>query len=231
MEEVIKAALAKLREYPGKAGDLLADLRAKNDKGAKIEPWKEDQLNKFVKVLIENVSELEAAYIQGSLSKTAWTARNLLELSIWIRYCNLSDQHGKRFRLDGARDLMGFFKALKGFHGPKIASEIPKMDAAEAELELIAKNEFGVASLGSSFVEVRNAAEEIGETRYKDLNKLCSKFAHPTAWIIAATNWAEFSQFSVMFLFEGTTMALEALETIREFVLKRYPKTAGATTP
>jgi hypothetical protein len=198
-------------------------LRAKNDKAAKIELWKEDQLNKFVNVLIENVRELEAAYLQGSLSKTAWAARNLLELSIWIRYCNISDEHGKRFRLDGARDLIGFFKALNGYHGTKIASEIPRMDAAEAELELIAQNEFGVASLGTSFVEVRDAANEVAETRYKSLNKLCSKFAHPTAWIIAAADWPEFSQFAIMFLFEGRTMALEALEAIRELVLKHYP--------
>jgi hypothetical protein len=55
------------------------------------------------------------------------------------------------------------------------------------------------------------------------LNKLCSKFAHPTAWIIAAADWPEFSQFAIMFLFEGRTMALEALEAIRELVLKHYP--------
>jgi hypothetical protein len=81
MEAASEAALTRLREYPDKAQELLADLGAKNDKGAKIEPWKEDQLNKFVKVLIGNVGELEAAYLQGSLSKTAWAARNLLELS------------------------------------------------------------------------------------------------------------------------------------------------------
>jgi hypothetical protein len=226
MEAAIEAALARMREYPDKVREVLRDLRAKNDKGAKIEAWKEDQVNKFAKVLVENVKELEAGYLQGSLSKTAWTARNLMELSIWIRYCNLSDEHGKRFRLDGARDLIGFFKALKGYHGTKIASEIPRMDAAEAELELIAKSEFGVASLGTSFVEVRNAADEVGETRYKDLNKLCSKFAHPTAWIIAATDWPEFSQFAMMFLFEGRSIAFEALDTIRGFVQKAYPMTS-----
>jgi hypothetical protein len=230
MEPAINAALLTLREYPGRARELMADLRCKNEQGQKIEPWKEDQLNKFTKVLIENVGELENAYLQGSLSKTAWAARNLMELSIWVRYCNLSDQHGKRFRLDGARDLIGFFKALKGYHGAKIASEIPRMDAAEAELELIAKNEFGGATLGSSFLEVRNAADQVGEARYKDLNKLCSKFAHPTAWIVAAANWEEFSQFAMMFLFEGRTMANLALEAIRSVVLKHYP-TKGGMTP
>jgi hypothetical protein len=119
MEEVINAALARLREYPDKVRELLADLRAKNDKGAKIEPWKEDQLNKFGEIVVENVIELDRAFAEGNASKTAWVARNILELSVWVRYCNISDEHGKRFRVDGARDLAGIFEAFKKLHFDK----------------------------------------------------------------------------------------------------------------
>lgn len=231
MKEAIQSAIARLREYPGRARELMVELRAQNDKGKKIEPWKEDQLNKFVKVLIANVAELERAFSENNVSKTAWVARNVLELSIWVQYCNLSDEHGKRFRVDGARDAVGFMNAFKEIHVAALGSEVATIDAAEADLERTVKNEFGVQSLGSAYEEVRKAAEEVGEKRFKYLNKLCSKFAHPTAWVVGSVDWPEFDGFAMMFLIEGTMLANEALENIRKFVLKRYPSKVQTAVP
>jgi hypothetical protein len=226
MKEIVDASIARLREYPDKIRDLLADLRAENDKRRKIEPWKEDQLNRFGEILAQNAIELDLAFADGNASKTAWVARNLLELSVWVRYCNISDEHGKRFRVDAARDLTGFFEAFTKLHYDKIKNDLHRMEKAAQEMEAVLQNEFGVP-LGTAYQRVRKAAAEVGERKFESLNTLCSKLAHPTAWVVASMHFEEFDNFGAMFLIEGTMLAHEALEAIREFVLKHCPNAAG----
>ena len=209
----------------------MADLRAKNDKGGKIEPWKEDQLNRFGILLAQNATELERAFTERNEYKTAWVARNMLELSVWVRYCNLSDAHGKRFRVDGARDLMGFYEAFAKLHFDKIKHERPKMDKAAQDMEAIIKSEFGVTTVGTTYERVAKAASEVGENKFETLNKIFSKFAHPTAWVVASLHFEEFENFKAMFLIEGTMQGDIALNEIRTFVLKHYSTTADAANP
>jgi len=223
MEHLIEAGLARMEEYPELLRTFLADLRSKNEKGKKIEPWKEDQLNRFGQVLADNARELKRAFTEGNISKTAWVARNFLELSVWVRYCNLSDENGKNFRLDGARDLIGLFEAFKTLYFEQIKNDLDGMQQATQEMEAIAQNEFGASSLGKKYLRVDKAAGMVGETKFESFNKLFSKYAHPTAWVVASVHYEEYTQFAAMFLLEGTFQANKALEAMRNFVLSFYP--------
>jgi hypothetical protein len=102
------------------------------------------------------------------------------------------------------------------------------MDKAAQEMEAVVQNEFGVSTLGTAYERVSKAAAEVGEEKFESLNKLFSRFAHPTAWVIASMHFEKFEGFEVMFLIEGTMLANEALGAIREFVLRHYSQTARA---
>jgi len=64
-------------------------------------------------MVIQSAMDLEPAYLRRRIPALAWAIRNLLELSIWIDYCNLSEQHAKRFSDDRLRDLRGLSKAVQ----------------------------------------------------------------------------------------------------------------------
>jgi hypothetical protein len=72
-----------------------------------IDDWREQQMVKFILLLTYNVDELLHGFNQKRIWKLAWSARNLLELAIWVEYCNFSPANARQFRDDSARDLLG----------------------------------------------------------------------------------------------------------------------------
>jgi hypothetical protein len=136
----------------------------------------QDVLKRLGAVIIENQDDLENAVHTGRINAVAWLTRNLLELMIWTLYCAKSEENAQQFLLDAGRDLTDTLRTLS-----KI---VPDPTAPKAALKEIIEwaNEVGVETLEERFTAVSKAAEEIGKAgAFRDVNKLLSKFAHPTA--------------------------------------------------
>ena len=116
-----------------------------------------------------NLRELDHAFKQRPMGMVALITRNLLELLVWVEYCQSSQERAKRFCEDSLRDALDMLKLRKEF-------------ATERERLIKMLKHNGIKNPEDSFFQVRDAAEELHK---KDCfvfwNKLFSKFAHPTA--------------------------------------------------
>ena len=184
-----EAALAKLREFfPNGATRLADDLVNLNAKYKCFEGWREQQLLKFIEALKLNAEELERAYGAKKAPTVAWVTRNLLELDIWIDYCNLSDTHAKRFKEDSMRDVLGFFDALHALAVDQNGRGVPEIARAQELVQDAIQKVFGVTD--ANYLRTDQAAEEVGRKKqFACLNRMFSKFAHPTAWLVDTGDW------------------------------------------
>jgi hypothetical protein len=170
--------------FPERAEGLAGFLKQENGKARKLEEWRERQIINFIQTLILSTGDLERAFIERRITTLAWTTRNLLELSIWIDYCNLSDVHAKRFRDDAARDLHGFSQAIQSLQVHETGIEDTHLKQAQQKLATFAHS-WGISALEDDFTKVSIAAKELGrDVPFLGLNKLLSKLAHPTAWAV-----------------------------------------------
>lgn len=227
------AAIAGLHQFfPKRARDYGEYLRVSNKIVRKLDDWREQQLLRFIDLLKENANDLEAGYAEERITKLAWAARNLLELSIWVDYCNLSDGHAKQFRDDSARDLLGFAKTAKSLY-LQVPRPILDFDTSIQEIVALAQNTFGMSSLDDDFKKVATAAQNVGrQQKFLALNKLFSKFAHPTAIAMNFIVPAEAdTAIREMFLVNGVRSAVESLRTIGNVVLRHFPDLQKSTTP
>src|SRR5712692_1646376 len=93
--------------FPEMSVALVRFLKNKNSRAKRIPEWRVRQVQNFVMALNATAFELERARREGRLATLAWSARNFLELSIWIGYCCASEENAKRFSEDTSRDLFG----------------------------------------------------------------------------------------------------------------------------
>ena len=111
-----------------------------------------------------NMNSLSKA--DGDIAYTAWLARNLLELKVWVAYCATSRQRAEEFFDDALRDMIEM--------NSKFSTESATTNAAKGAVDPFKPPH--------KFKRVSDAASDVG---MKDLfdyhNKQLSKFAHPTA--------------------------------------------------
>lgn len=53
------------------------------------------------------------AYTRKRVAAVAWHTRNLLELSVWIEYCTVSEDNALSFRNDCFKDIYGMARSLE----------------------------------------------------------------------------------------------------------------------
>lgn len=213
--------------FPSRAEAVVSVLKRRNKKAKKIEQWREDQLVAFVKAINQEASGLQRAFREKRISTLAWAARNLLELSIWVEYCNASYDNAARFREDAVRDLYGISIAVQQLELMLGGSESEDLNNKQDALSKFARSR-GISSLDDDYKRVLDAAKEIGQGEYfRGLNKLLSKLAHPTAWAVATIDSVNADEaFRGMFLKDGVNLAVLSLTAIRNHILSIYP-TAG----
>jgi hypothetical protein len=218
MSPVRELALLRLSILPTRAEVVLRDLRAWNSKSRKIEEWREEQLRNFLTSLIRNARELESAIVDKQTPRIAWVTRNLLELAVWVQYCNSSNERAQRFAVDSARDFFGLSKAFKGFFAGQNV-DFGTIDKLEGEFKDAIKQEFGITEVDEEYERVSKAAKDVGFARFQIVNKICSKFAHPTAWLVSTQDNPEQEEAIRTFLItEGARSADEARDSIRGVV-------------
>jgi hypothetical protein len=183
---IMATAIAQLHEFfPLRAVHLGNTLVEWNERDKALEKWREQQIFKFIGLLTQNAQDLELGFNEKRITKLAWAARNLLELSIWIDYCNFSDANATEFRNDSTRDLLGFSKAVQQLQIQEEGMPDPGLEASQAGLVAFAENTLGVIGLDEDYTRVLKAARELGrEKQFGALNKLFSKYAHPTSFAL-----------------------------------------------
>ena len=127
----------------------------------------------------------------------AWRARNLLELCVWSRYCQSDRKAARRLYEDGGRDVRDLYEKVLSFGkagnftGTTPPNWSDPFDKALQDLNGRAKAE-GIDSLDGAPTLVSNAAGKcgIGE-KYVLINKMLSKFVHPSALRMMGNSDAE----------------------------------------
>ncbi len=221
MSKLSDGAIRNLHKFfPKRAKMLMEALFDANASEAQLEHWREQQIAKFIEMLIMNARELERGFTDKQIATVAWAARNILEVSVWIDYCNVSDAHAIRFRDDAARDLLGFSKAIQAMHMDTHGNVNADLELALQKLADMAEDVLGISDLKEDYARVRNAAKELGrEDEFVNLNKMFSKLAHPTALAMnTILNIEPDKDLREMFLADGVSRATESLVNIREYM-------------
>ena len=207
--------------FPAKSLALLRFLKKKNRRSKRIPRWRVRQVENFVVALNETAFELERARHEGRAVTLAWSGRNFLELSVWIRYCCASEENAKRFSQDTSRNLFGMIAALKG-------ADIRPDQHKEVE-ELLQRFEriFNTQSfkVTDEFKKVGKAAVELGrERQFFSDNKFFSKMAHPTALIVNSRRTKRFDKrFQAAIFIRGAQLGLESMVTLIDFFMIHFP--------
>jgi hypothetical protein len=159
-----------------------------------------------------------AAPPKDDLALLSWRARNLLELSVWATFCAKDRNKARQFFEDVGRDASNLLNAFKKWGEATNQSPDWFQRGAEARDRLAnAALLRGVESIDGQFTNVADAAEVIGIAHHFSLmNKLLSKFAHPTAMLILGNSEVRKMQKDSVFangclFFVGAFTALESI--------------------
>jgi hypothetical protein len=116
-------------------------------------------------------------------SLLAWRARNLLELSVWSAYFAMSRENARRLYEEAGRDAKNVLDVFEQW-GQVAGQPVDWLSAigdSKNDLSRRAASE-GIESLDGRYMRIEDAAGECGlRDMFKTMNKLLSKFAHPTA--------------------------------------------------
>ena len=112
-----------------------------------------------------------------NLAHTALSARNLLELSVWVHYCAKDTSKARTFYDDATWDAKDLIKTFAQWEEEPGATETAHQQLAQHATAA------GVNLTPRSFTRVAEAAKETDlRATYATYSKLLSKLAHPTAW-------------------------------------------------
>ncbi|MGA8741338.1 MAG: hypothetical protein WB561_09155 [Terracidiphilus sp.] len=219
-------ALATLEQFPGRANRISIYLTGANRTTNRLAAWRASQLAQFLGLLSQNVEDLREGYSQQRITKIAWAARNLLELSIWVDYCNLSDSNAKKFNDDTGRDLLEFGQITQKVFDAYGSGPSAELNAVMQEMVKVAPSKFGITGIEDDYTKVREAAEVLGaHSRYAANFKRYSKYAHPTALAMHSVLPGVIEVEEGLrneFLKDGAHFSSAALSGIGDVVLKSF---------
>lgn len=179
------ASARRLQDAPKRGRAIIACLRDLNRASRVLPAWRESQLVKFVETVNLYIEDLNERYEVQRIDSLANTTRNLLELYIWVLYCNRSAENARRFFEDGARDTREIMESLQKLYTQEkqepqreISQTIKKMENAAAL--------HGITDYAGRYTQVRDAAEAVGKiSAFNVFYKVFSKLSHPTSLFLA----------------------------------------------
>ena len=201
-----------------------------NKEFKRLDNWREKQTGNFVEILILSAHDLECAQAEKRISTLAWITRNLLELSTWIDYCNISRENAKTFHDDSMRDMYGWASAIHSLYMVQKNKKHAPLEEKIDNLKRLAQ-EKGFGELADDFTRVQEAAGEVGYAQeFTKLNKLYSKFAHPTAWVVHSFLAVDADEgLRDMFFKDGVGLAVGSLRDIRANICSVFPEVETMT--
>jgi hypothetical protein len=157
------------------------------------------------------------AYRERSLPYLAWATRSLFELGLWTDYSTRSSANAQRFTQDTVRDFVGLLTALG----------IPNRDRSDSgaaleelqDLLMKVASTLGMEDLNADYTRAYQAARDMGHDWgecYTQVNRVLSKFVHPTALLMNSPVCDEFvHHFSDLFMQLSDVCASEIFEMIK----------------
>ncbi|MGA8230540.1 MAG: hypothetical protein WB795_03580 [Candidatus Acidiferrales bacterium] len=111
---ILKRVVEGLNEaFPDRGNALIAAIQKINVEGELFPKWRENQLIQIMKAINSYVRDTNERYASQRLDSVASSVRNLLELNIWVRYCNVSQDNARTFVDDSARDLREMMDTIR----------------------------------------------------------------------------------------------------------------------
>jgi hypothetical protein len=156
------------------------------DKRRNYEPWRVALLVDLVGAIERNCEQLIETMAKDRLPASAWIARNLLELLVWVKYCGVSRDNAWRFHEDALRDMKGLMDAQgKTCAAMGIANDMAA--TADERLRQVATEKLRLDDIDAKYLAVAEAAKADGVglgARFTPSHRWLSKFAHPTAGLV-----------------------------------------------
>ena len=177
--------------------------------------WLRDLLAGLLSSTLREYQHLKLGLL-NSTALLAWACRNLLELNIYVQYVLKSEANARRFageRLADGADIFDSFKAWVARNDPSLVT--PAVDAAlNSLLGLKAQEESAPARAWST----RYVSAEVGlADEYANMNKVCLKLIHPTAFsVLAGDDEGELMLLRPVLFRSGAGHGLEILQAVRQ---------------
>jgi hypothetical protein len=194
-----------------------------------LEPWHLDLWQHLISEFGLVYKPLLASYDEKNIRASAWLARNLLELNIWLTYCVKSRDDAKRFYDDKARDMFDFLNHMEVLMKLPDRADLSMADLIDGTRKRIldwAETD-GCEDIDETYQRVHTAAQELGlGAFFRSMNKMLSKFAHPTAMMVFSyPDEASRAQGCAFFLAVGMILCAVSMD---EF--DRYARAISART-
>jgi len=127
----------------------------------------------------QNYKDLQNAYDRQDKVRAAWTCRNLMEIALYMKFVLQSKENAKEFAEDRLIDGSDVAIALK-----KLLAELNASDPSlEATIERIENQMVSEGVTRTTYRSARYITKQLNlKAEYGNMNRLCSKFVHPTAW-------------------------------------------------
>jgi hypothetical protein len=189
-------------------------------KAARLPDWRVHQISWFIKYVGLYAGDLNEAYRTNRLDSLAQAMRNLMELSVWVKFCESSEEEGKRFFDDGLRDFREMVEVLQKMYTKE--NKVPQKRLEEI-LSAVksAAPKFNITDVDAGYLRVSDAVVKIGK---KDIHsafyKIASKFAHPTALLLLMQEPFASMQDSIYEI--GSKLADECLRALEKTVMNTY---------
>jgi hypothetical protein len=151
-----------------------------------FEAWRLTLTIDLVRSVERNCGELLETIGKDRLPTSAWIARNLLEVWVWVKFCGVSGENAWRFHEDVLRDVKGLTELhqklcdVRGIENTTAATNTQR-------IKDVAAGELGLEDIDSNFLAVGNAAKAEGVDlggQFAPSHRFLSKFAHPTAGLV-----------------------------------------------
>jgi hypothetical protein len=144
-------------------------------------------VTELIDASLTNYRQMRVAHVDNNYPLLAWACRNLLELTVFMKYVLISEANARRFGDDRLIDGVELFTALKELemHYDPATPTIPLDNAiAQMRAQMAAEN-----VTESGHLAVSRLADQVGMAQeFKTMNRVSSKLVHPTAWSVLAVN-------------------------------------------
>ncbi|MDR3728044.1 MAG: hypothetical protein P4K86_13475 [Terracidiphilus sp.] len=175
-----------------------------------------------------NYVTLRQAFEDDEQTLMAWSCRNLLELAIYTKFALSSKANADEFvaaRLFDVLQIGTSLRELELYLNPElmVSTFDGLIDRSKKQMK-----EEGITP--TKFLDARELARKVGMLEvYSTMNKVCSKFVHPTAWslLTADIGTERFPEARDVFYVCGTeyfmTIFAEINPHVRKWGLKHKP--------
>jgi hypothetical protein len=198
--------------FPSKSNPLIQLILSREAEKAIVD-WRAHQLIQFIGLMEFFAEDLQDAYEKKRVMTVSWIARSLLEIFVWVQYCNVSEANAKRFFEDVARDFHGCCKALEKLN-------VDYQPGIDQSRDLVKRFWESATSEG-----IKDVADG-----YAGLNKIYSKLAHPTALALdAAFRKVGRENYRDLFVVDAMQFSIRTLSNIEDFVRDGYGRTPSWT--